>query len=110
MGDPGMTNCWPAIRFVCVVAAFGLSSAAGIRFAEAQTTASPVKHLIVVFQENVSFDHYFATYPKALNLSGETPFYASPRTPKSVNNLATPLDVDHGFAPLHNIDLLNHNP
>jgi len=25
--------------------------------------ATPVKHLVVIFDENVSFDHYFATYP-----------------------------------------------
>ena len=45
-------------------------------------TATPIKHLVVIFQENVSFDHYFGTYPKALNLSGETPFTASRHTPK----------------------------
>ena len=28
-------------------------------------TTTPIKHLVVIFQENVSFDHYFATYPKA---------------------------------------------
>ena len=30
-------------------------------------TATPIKHLVVIFDENVSFDHYFATYPHALN-------------------------------------------
>jgi len=25
-------------------------------------TATPIKHLVIIFQENVSFDHYFATY------------------------------------------------
>ena len=39
-------------------------------------TATPIKHLVVIFQENVSFDHYFGTYPNAMNLSGETPFTA----------------------------------
>jgi len=72
-------------------------------------TATPIKHVVVIFQENVSFDHYFGTYPNALNLSGETRFTASPRTPK-VNNLANPLDVNHHFAPLAGIDLLNNNP
>ena len=72
-------------------------------------TATPIKHVVVIFQENVSFDHYFGTYPNALNLSGETRFTASPRTPK-VNNLANPLDVNHQFAPLAGIDLLNNNP
>jgi phospholipase C len=32
---------------------------------------TPIKHVIVIFQENVSFDHYFATYPHAENLPGE---------------------------------------
>ena len=72
-------------------------------------TATPIKHVVVIFQENVSFDHYFGTYPKALNLAGETPFMASRHTPK-VNNLANPLDVNNNFAPLAGIDLLNHNP
>jgi len=30
-------------------------------------TTTPIKHLVVIFQENVSFDHYFATYPVAGN-------------------------------------------
>jgi phospholipase C len=49
-------------------------------------TATPVKHLVVIFQENVSFDHYFGTYPHAANTDGQ-PFWASPRTP-SVNGLS----------------------
>ncbi|MFY9795991.1 MAG: alkaline phosphatase family protein, partial [Candidatus Nitrosopolaris sp.] len=31
------------------------------------TTSTPIKHLVIIFQENVSFDHYFATYPHATN-------------------------------------------
>ncbi len=72
-------------------------------------TATPIKHVVVIFQENVSFDHYFGTYPNALNLSGETPFVASKHTPK-VNNLANPLDVNNDFGPLAGVDLLNNNP
>ena len=72
-------------------------------------TATPIKHVVVIFQENISFDHYFATYPKALNKPGETPFHADGRTP-SVNNLVTPLDVNHRFTPLAGVDLINHNP
>ena len=72
-------------------------------------TATPIRHLVVIFQENVSFDHYFGTYPHALNLSGETPFVAKKNTPV-VNNLKTPLDVNHQFVPLTGIDLLNNNP
>jgi phospholipase C len=72
-------------------------------------TATPIKHLVVIFQENVSFDHYFGTYPNAMNLPGETPFHAKPRTPRS-NNLVTPLDVNNHFVPLTGVDLLNNNP
>ncbi|GAC1321728.1 MAG: alkaline phosphatase family protein [Chloroflexota bacterium] len=45
------------------------------------TTATPIKHLVVIFQENVSFDHYFGTYPHALNPSGQPSFNAAPATP-----------------------------
>ena len=35
---------------------------------EASVAATtPIKHVVVIFQENVSFDHYFATYPNAAN-------------------------------------------
>src|SRR5450755_2449907 len=50
-------------------------------------TNSPIQHVVVIFQENVSFDHYFATYPNAANPSGETPFQVRSDT-RSVNNLA----------------------
>ena len=73
------------------------------------STVTPIKHVVVIFQENVSFDHYFGTYPSALNLHGETRFVASPRTPK-INNLVNPLDVNHHFAPLAGVNLLNNNP
>ncbi len=51
-------------------------------------TATPIKHLVVIYDENVSFDHYFATYPVAGNPSGEPSFQALPGTPR-VNNLVT---------------------
>ena len=72
-------------------------------------TATPIKHLIVIFQENVSFDHYFGTYPKAMNLPGETAFSAKRHTPV-VNGLVTPLDVNNRFRPLGGVDLLHNNP
>ena len=50
-------------------------------------TTTPIEHVVVIFQENVSFDHYFATYPKATNPSGEPAFHALPGTP-SVNGLS----------------------
>ncbi|MCX4853518.1 phospholipase C [Streptomyces canus] len=49
-------------------------------------TATPIKHIVVLYQENVSFDHYFATYPKAANSDGTT-FKAKAHTPKADNLL-----------------------
>ena len=43
-------------------------------------TATPIKHLVVIFQENVSFDHYFATYPYAANPAASR-VLAAPGTP-----------------------------
>jgi phospholipase C len=49
-------------------------------------TTTPIKHVVVIFQENISFDHYFATYPHATNPAGEPAFHAKHDTPR-VNNL-----------------------
>ena len=49
------------------------------------STATPIKHLVVIFDENISFDHYFGTYPYAANTDG-SPFHAKPGTP-TVNGL-----------------------
>jgi phospholipase C len=54
--------------------------------ASSSATTTPIKHVVVIFQENVSFDHYFGTYPKAANTSGQ-PFHAARSTPL-VNGLA----------------------
>ena len=58
-------------------------------------TKTPIKHIVVLFQENVSFDHYFGTYPIASNPPGEPKFIPAQNTP-SVNGLT--------------VALLNNNP
>jgi phospholipase C len=55
-----------------------------------QNAATPIKHLVVIFQENVSFDHYFATYPHAVNAPGEPAFHAVANTPR-INGLTRTL-------------------
>jgi phospholipase C len=72
------------------------SAASGTAPQDITATATPIKHLVVIFNENVSFDHYFATYPTAANPPGEPTFTAAPGTPQ-VNNLVT-------------AKLLTHNP
>src|SRR5579884_79884 len=73
------------------VAAVGLDHS----LATTLSTTTPIKHLVVIFQENVSFDHYFGTYPYAANPPGEPVFKAKTDTP-SVNGLTQ--------------DLLTNNP
>jgi phospholipase C len=51
---------------------------------------TPIEHLVIIFQENISFDHYFGTYPYAQNPEGEPAFIPLPGTP-SVNGLSTSL-------------------
>jgi phospholipase C len=72
-------------------------------------TATPIKHVIVVFGENVSFDHYFGTYPSAQNNAGESAFTAAANTP-AANTLKTPLDVNNAFAAIASSTLLTANP
>jgi phospholipase C len=53
-------------------------------------TTTPIKHLVVIYDENVSFDHYFGTYPQAANTDG-VKFTAAPGTPTPVNLLQNEL-------------------
>jgi phospholipase C len=62
------------------------ASASPAPVAAAPAPTTPIQHVVVIFGENVSFDHYFATYPNATNTDGQT-FNAKPGTP-AVNGLA----------------------
>jgi len=57
------------------------NAAPAVKHATKGVASTPIQHLVVIFQENVSFDHYFGTYPNATNPSGEPPFIALPNTP-----------------------------
>jgi phospholipase C len=59
----------------------GMLGAAPPPSAKSPKTATPIKHLVIIFQESVSFDHYFGTYPVALNGPGEPKFHAAAGTP-----------------------------
>ncbi len=54
---------------------------------DALQTATPIKHVVVIYGENVSFDHYFGTYPNATNPAGEPAFSAATGTP-AINGLS----------------------
>jgi hypothetical protein len=65
-----------------ILAAASSSSFYNITFA----TATPIRHFVLLYQENNSFDHYFGTYPNATNPPGGPKFIADPHTP-SINGL-----------------------
>ncbi len=70
-------------RALSILIAAAITSVPGASPAFAQpATTTPIRHLVIVFQENVSFDHYFGTYPLAANPPGEPPFFARPSTPR----------------------------
>ena len=71
---------------LCLLLAAGFAGTSLAEDGGGSGSASPIQHLVVIFQENVSFDHYFATYPVALNPAGEPFFRAGDDTP-SVNGL-----------------------
>jgi phospholipase C len=77
----------PGAALAAPVGAVAPAELAGPNPADTARTATPIKHLVVIFDENVSFDHYFATYPKAANPKGEPRFVAAPGTP-AANTLA----------------------
>ena len=57
----------------------------------ATTSSAVIKHIVVIYGENVSFDHYFGTYPQASNPAGETAFTAATGTPTNIANyISTP--------------------
>jgi phospholipase C len=52
-----------------------------------RVTTTPIEHVVVIFQENVSFDHYFATYPNASNDASSEPVFNPADDSPAVNGL-----------------------
>ncbi len=83
-----MTRLGALIGAAALSLAGGSANAWAADTQPARSTATPIKHVVVFFPENESFDHYFATYPYATNTDG-TKFKPSKNTPSDVNNLRT---------------------
>ena len=89
-----LSICLSLLALGVVLFSASAASAATIHTSTAQgtgfATTTPIKHLVVIFDENVSFDHYFGTYPDATNPAGEPFFKARFDTP-TVNGLTQAL-------------------
>jgi phospholipase C len=121
-----MTRKRTALSLLAVLAAVGASMLAtgttGTRSSQAAAqgfptgsltfgfpgTRTPIKHVVVIFQENVSFDHYFGTYPNASNSDGQ-PFTPAPGTP-AVDGLLPATDPSLPPSLQHGSNLLTTNP
>src|SRR5580698_7545727 len=75
------------IRVTALAAVLSMQAAFAQTPAPVAGPATPIQHLVVIFQENISFDHYFGTYPFAANPIGQPAFYAFQNTP-SVNGFS----------------------
>lgn len=87
-----ISGTWLLVSSIILLSINAATTEAAV--ASISKTNTFIKHLVVIFQENVSFDHYFATYPNATNPSGEPKFTSSPATP-SVNGLSSHLLVNN---------------
>ena len=72
-----LSYSWRVLRAVLallglVVTAAGFVSAAQARRRNASTDVQKIQHVVVIMQENRSFDSYFGTYPAAEGIPGET--------------------------------------
>jgi phospholipase C len=70
-----------SLLVILVACSGGMSSQTGSGVGVAYIRTGDVQHVVVIFGENVSFDHYFGTYPVAVNKPGEPPFIAPAGTP-----------------------------
>jgi phospholipase C len=77
-----------ALAIVVILA--GCTHSRNLGNGSAARARTPIQHLVVIYLENQSFDHYFGTYPNAANPPGEPAFHAKTGTPR-VNGLTTAL-------------------
>jgi len=111
-----MRRRWSLGMAVSIVAAvlFGTAWSAG---AESDNgTHSPIKHTIILYQENISFDHYFGTYGHGSSgiPAGSTLTHTNgaqtwgPYAPTQLSGLmqSRTCDVDHNYSDM--IRMVNH--
>jgi phospholipase C len=108
-GDSLAAELSPVVSLLDDVASTSSKKAAAVN-PDTLTTKTPIKHIVVIFNENESFDHYFGTYPNATNVDGEPRFEPAKNTPTNINNLLTSpalLDNNPNLNPLNGTGATN---
>ena len=103
-----MRFCSSVLRcFVGCYAWFALAdlSAAAVK-AAAKPKAIPLDHFVYIIQENISFDHYFGTFPGADGIPFGAKFAFQPGQPATVSPFhlhatALPHDLNHSWQAAH---------
>lgn len=54
-------------------------------------TKTPIQHLVIIYQENRSFDHYFGIYPKVTNTDSTEPRFIPRKNTPTINGLTSAL-------------------
>jgi phospholipase C len=91
-----------ALGFIAMLLSWSLAYSPAVRAdgdnsdpAAKLVTKTPIKHVVVIFDENNSFDHYFGTYPNAApNLDGST-YFGKPKDDTPAVNGYTPTLLTH---------------
>jgi phospholipase C len=82
---PGRLRPTPRLLVAGIIATLAAVTVGWLALASGSTpvvpATTPIKHVVVIYDENESFDHYFGTYPIAANTPGEPAFHAAPGTP-----------------------------
>ena len=78
-----------------------LSIASGVGLAE-NTSEIPINHIIYIIQENITFDHYFGTYPGADGIPADLKLAFRPGgkadvSPFHLDKTAIPHDLNHSW-------------
>src|ERR1700736_3870984 len=111
-----MRRTWSSGIVLAMVAAMVLATATSAGAESPDKTRSPIKHTIILYQENISFDHYFGTYGHGSNgiPAGATLTYTNgaqswgPYAPTQLSGTtqSRTCDVDHNYSNM--IRMANH--
>jgi phospholipase C len=110
-----MRRTWSSGIVLTMVAAMVLATATSAGAESPDKTRSAIKHTIVLYQENISFDHYFGTYGHGSSgiPGGSTLFHTNatqtygPYSPTQLGSSQfRTCDVDHNYSDM--IRMVNH--